>query len=255
MSEPENANERTIDTLKAKQQRFVDEYLRTGSATAAAQNAGYSARSASTLLAMEPIKAAIREAQTSVASEAGVTIASLISQAQDAYKAAESAGNTAGMVQATRLLAELTGLNEAAAPVPDGPEVHCTVSELARAILDVFREAGVGPDGPEIESEFRKLVPASADADPMESLNARDWPSPQAGVADATPVNDAASEPSTEQATTVVTDQEASRIRHIGAEHQAELDNIDFVKAQRESGVGTKPTLHVVRGHGWRRPT
>jgi hypothetical protein len=130
MSDSENAT-----ALNAKQAKFVAEYLRTGSATTAAQNAGYSARAASSLMATESITQAIREATQAIVAEVGVDREALIKRALDTYNAAKASGNEAGQVQALRLLAELTGANESAPPVAaDAPEANS--EQLKRALFD-----------------------------------------------------------------------------------------------------------------------
>jgi Terminase small subunit len=152
--------------LSHKHARFVEEYLKDNDARAAAVRAGYKARSAAVLLANVAIRNAIQSRQEAAISE-------LIKRADEAYTAAERAGNVAGMVQATKLKAELTGVCEetfyeatfreepvieaamiecdAAAVVVEGPGHDAKfLSEWVAAAVKLqaaWDLAGKGPDG------------------------------------------------------------------------------------------------------------
>jgi hypothetical protein len=136
-----SVNESTTEALNEKQAAFVEEYLKTGSAAIAAQNAGYSARAASSLMATESVRQAIRGATQVIAAEVGVDRESLIKRALDTYNSAKASGNEAGQVQALRLLAELTGAHEAPPPVEaDAPESNR--EQLTRALFDFVLASG-----------------------------------------------------------------------------------------------------------------
>lgn len=126
--------------LSPKHAAFVDEFLKDRSATAAAQRAGYSPRSAAGLMALLPIKDEIRRRLAAIATEANVTAKSLIAEAEVARETAEAGGNASAMVAAIKLKAELTGNLDAAQPASE--PVHATHRETAHAVFDLLKQLG-----------------------------------------------------------------------------------------------------------------
>jgi hypothetical protein len=129
-----------MSELTAKQALFVSEYLKDGNGAGAAQRAGFSARTASRLLAMQPIKDAIERGRTAVVDDAGATVKSLIEEAERAREVAEQSGNASAMVSAVQLKARLTGQLDAEPPPPPAP-INVDPHTVARAVVDFLREA------------------------------------------------------------------------------------------------------------------
>lgn len=114
-------------------------------AAAAAQRAGYSPRSAASLMAQEHIRETIRQHQEAAARNSGVSPESLIKEAEVAREVAEAAGNGSAMVAAIKLKAELTGLAaDVPAPMQNADTGQMNVRETALAVLAVLREAAGG---------------------------------------------------------------------------------------------------------------
>jgi hypothetical protein len=147
------------EPLSPKHEAFVTEYLKDRNAAAAAQRAGYSPRSAASLMAMESIRAEIQRRQEAAARESGVTLQSLIKQAEEARAVAEQAGNASAMVAAIQLKAKLTGqLGDVSAPAQSQSE-PVSIRDTALAILTIFREVPGGA------AALKALREAQADAD------------------------------------------------------------------------------------------
>ena len=126
--------------LSPKHAAFVDEFLKDRSATAAAQRAGYSVRTASTLMTMGPIKDEIKRRLAAIATDVSVTVKSLLAEAEVARETAEAAGNASAMVAALRLKAELSGAMDVAQSTPE--PIMATTADTARTILGIFQELG-----------------------------------------------------------------------------------------------------------------
>jgi Terminase small subunit len=156
--EPHEATETAVEAPKAigaKHEKFITEYMKDRNATAAAARSGYSVRSAAMLMAMGPIKDEIRRRLAQVAAkaaeEAKVTLQSLMAKALRAYEVAEGNNNPAGMVAATKLMAELSG-HVGGQPVvgvtvnnqqSTGPDIRGT----AQAIWSILKEASMRQGG------------------------------------------------------------------------------------------------------------
>lgn len=101
-------------TLTAKQQRFYDEYLVDGNASAAYIRAGYSAKHANTnafkLLQNTAIAAAIKSGQKDIAKRNELTIDDILDELEEARKIAKMEGKGAPMVAASMGKAKLLGL-------------------------------------------------------------------------------------------------------------------------------------------------
>jgi phage terminase small subunit len=97
-----------------QQARFVQEYLLDQNATRAAIAAGYSPRSATStashLLANPDIATAIASHRAEVATEARISVTSLLAEAEEARAAAQEAGNASAMVAASTFKAKLLGM-------------------------------------------------------------------------------------------------------------------------------------------------
>lgn len=98
-----------MSDLSTKHAAFVREYLVDGNAAAAAARAGLSARSAPRLMRDPTIRAEIDRQQAGLAAETRVTVLSLVSEVEAAYRLAEAEGMPAAMIAATQLKAKLTG--------------------------------------------------------------------------------------------------------------------------------------------------
>lgn len=109
MARPTNARR-----LTAKQQRFVQEYLKDQNATQAAIRAGYSEATAkqqgSRLLTNVDVAAAVSAAQTKVAKRAAVTVHSLAAELEQARALALIEKQSSAAVAATMGKAKLFGL-------------------------------------------------------------------------------------------------------------------------------------------------
>jgi hypothetical protein len=130
-----------MSALTDKQERFVTEFMKDGAASAAAVRAGFSARTAARLMAMAPIKDEIALRRTAAVAETGISVKSLIEEAEAARKVAEQDGNAAGMTAAITLKARLSGQLDAEPPPPP-PAVNTDPHSLALAIVDLLRQAG-----------------------------------------------------------------------------------------------------------------
>ena len=123
-----------MSDLNVRQERFVAEYLRDGSATAAAVRAGYAPKSAGTVgprLAREPsIRAELERRQAAIAHEAAIDTKALLGKAARAYEVAEKVDNAAGMNGAVMIMARLLGL------IIDRPDPAAAreAAELAKSI-------------------------------------------------------------------------------------------------------------------------
>lgn len=95
--------------LSERHRRFVDEYCVDTNAAAAARRAGFSARSAGQLMKIEAVRTEIARRQEVEATEAKVSLSSLLDEAERARTVAAENGNAAAMVAATNLKARLTG--------------------------------------------------------------------------------------------------------------------------------------------------
>jgi hypothetical protein len=127
--------------LSPRHTAFVDEYMKDRVATAAAQRAGYSPRSAASLMAMGPIRDEIRRRQAAIAADADVTVRSLIDEVEAARAVAEGAENASAMVAAIKLKAELTGnLDAREAPKSDQSDRPTDIAGTAAAIVQLLRE-------------------------------------------------------------------------------------------------------------------
>jgi phage terminase small subunit len=128
-------------TLSPKQQRFVDEYLVDRNAAAAAQRAGYSPRSAASLMSNEHISLEIARRLAAIAADTNVSVKSLIAEVEAAREVAEAAGNASAMVAAIKLKADLTGnLDAREAPKSDRSDRPTDIASTAAAIVEIFRE-------------------------------------------------------------------------------------------------------------------
>ena len=131
----------TCGALSPRHAAFVIEYMKDRSATAAAQRAGYSVRSAASLMAMQPIKDEIVRRTDALVTESKVPLhQSLLAEAEQARQVAEEAGNASAMVAALRLKAELT--NQLDASAKSTKPVQCGTAELARSLIGLFLEYG-----------------------------------------------------------------------------------------------------------------
>ena len=118
----------------------MTEYMRDRSATAAAQRAGYSPRSAASLMALPVIKNEIKRRLAAIATDVSVTVKSLLAEAEVARETAEAAGNASAMVAALRLKAELSGAMDVAQSTSE--PIMATTADTARTILGIFQELG-----------------------------------------------------------------------------------------------------------------
>jgi hypothetical protein len=134
------------DVLSAKQQAFVSAYLSNGNAAAAAQQAGYSPRTASRLLREPNIAAAITAGQAEAVTDARLTTSTLLAEAEAAYQAAAAAGNAAGMCAAVTLKAKLSGLLDVDPPASAPEPPPRDPADVARAILSVLHKAKLDGD-------------------------------------------------------------------------------------------------------------
>ena len=134
------------DGLTEQQQQFVDEYFKTGNASAAARSAGFAARAAASLLETPAIQAKIERRRAETATEAPNEgdVQALIREADAAIRIAEASNNASGMVAALTLKSRLVGAlrgNELA----EGAESETSAKplsnrELAMTVLSIFRE-------------------------------------------------------------------------------------------------------------------
>lgn len=149
-------------TLCVKHQAFCDAYMQCRSATEAAVQAGYSPRSASTLMAMGPIRAEIKRRQAEEPKAAGVSHASLLAEIENARAVAEESNNASAMIAAIKLKAEICGLSDPPAPVePDRPFSR---EALVRALATFMRENGLDTTTPDTTAPPATPAPASPDA-------------------------------------------------------------------------------------------
>jgi hypothetical protein len=137
------------DGLTAKQRRFVDEYLVDRNGPAAAQRAGYSPRSASSLLQNPAIQDAITARQQATDKpvqplDGDAVTLQLIAEADAAYKAAEASNNSSGMTSAVQLKARLHGVLRGSELAPEAVAKPATdlpsMRELVRTMHSMMRQ-------------------------------------------------------------------------------------------------------------------
>lgn len=137
-----------MSNLSPDHQRFVDEFLKDGNASAAAQRAGLSARRGASLKADPAIA---REIASRRAAEAPAAIPSdieprsveaQIAEADRAYGIAEAERSSAGMVAASTLKSKLLGYiaGGTAAAADEADAAPVAPRDMARAMLSALRE-------------------------------------------------------------------------------------------------------------------
>src|SRR5262249_46259673 len=127
--------------LSAKHAAFVDAYMVSRSAVEAALASGYKARSAASLMALQPIRDEIRRRNAATATDTKTDLATLLRDAETARQIAADNGNASGMVAALKLKAELLGLMDGEAKPPVDPS-SVPIRELVKVIAAMLLEQG-----------------------------------------------------------------------------------------------------------------
>src|SRR5262245_33269856 len=164
--------------LTERQAAFVTEYLKggDGSATAACQRAGISPRKAASMMSNPDVLAEIGRRQSNGAATA--TGDDEIDRALAAYDVAKSAGNAAGMVAATTLLAKLRGrLDGEPEPKPPAPS---DIAAVKRAFVAYCKD--------ELGVDLAPFLPPGWPGEPPAPVVAPTPVVPPAPVVEAAPV-------------------------------------------------------------------